>query len=446
MESILLCILVALVAFGASLRSLVAGLGVVLTVGYFYGIVRANLVETGSHFLFDAAVAGLFMARLIVMKRSQSQPVSRELTWWVLALIAWPFMLLAVPRQDLMVQIVGFRGNAFLLPFLLIGAQLTDDRRYRLALWCAGLNIVAFGFAAAEFQLGIPRFFPKSAVTQIIYMSNDVGGEFNLRIPATFGSAHAYGGTMVMTLPLLLGAWLQERSPASHRALLMLAVMAASVGVFMSAARSHALLLFAFLVFATVAARMTMLARASWYTLLGMLSLLVAANARLQRFTTLADTSYVTERVGWSLNESFLKNALAYPMGNGLGGGGTSMPYFLAQRLTNRVVIENEYARIMLEQGIPGLLLWVVFIGWLLTRRSQGLDRGWRNARTLAWCVTVVSFGSALIGTGLLTSVPQSALFLMSAGWMASSVRKTATEDDEYPLSLPERAMRHARA
>ena len=64
-----------------------------------------------------------------------------------------------------------------------------------------------------------------------------------------------------------------------------------------------------------------------------------------------------------------------YPLGNGLGGGGTSVPYFLQDRIRNVVVMENEYARILLELGIPGLCMWGVFIGWIFTRAQRQEDR-----------------------------------------------------------------------
>ena len=420
MLSIFLCGFIAIACFVAARRSLVTGIGATLAVGYIYGIARANIAQTGSHFLFDAAVVGLFLARLTKSSSDTELPVPRQLIFWVVILIAWPFFLMAIPQQDPLVQLVGFRGNAFLLPYILLGSQLDDERRNQLALWCAALNIFAFAFAAAEFQLGLPAFFPRNAVTTIIYASNDVAGNGNYRIPAVFGSAHAYGGTMVMTLPLILGAWLNPRKGTATSILLATAILAASVGVFMSAARSHALLLFAFLGFATVSARMSLLARAGWISLMLTIAILVAADARLQRFTTLSDSGYVTERIGWSVNSSFLDLAVKYPLGNGLASGGTSVPFFLSGRMQSGERLENEYGRIMVEQGVPGLLIWLSFIGWTLLRPSSEATRAWRNARTLAWCVTCVSFASALIGTGLLTSVPQTALFLISLGWLAS--------------------------
>ena len=433
MLSIILCVIAAVLCFVAGRRSLATGIGATLAIGYVYGIVRANLTQTGSHFLFDAAVLGLFAARLTPSRTGDAQRVPRQLFWWIALLIAWPFLLMAIPQQDPLVQLVGFRGNAFLLPFVLLGSQLTDEGKYSLALWCAALNVVAFVFAAAEFQLGVAAFFPRNAVTAIIYMSNDVGAQQNYRIPATFGNAHAYGGTMVMTLPLILGAWLKPAKRTSVGILLAAAILAASVGVFMSAARSHALLLFAFIAFATIASRMTLLARAGWYTLLATIAILVASDARLQRFMTLSDAGQISERVGWSVNSGFIERAVRDPLGNGLASGGTSIPFFLMDRVPNRDTMENEYGRIMIEQGVPGLLLWLSFIGWTLTRRVNQPDRGWRNARTLAWCVTFVSFASALIGTGLLTSVPQTAIFLLMVGWIANARRSTAIA--EAPLA-----------
>ena len=430
MISILLCGLIAVVCFITGRRSLAAGLTAVLSVGYVYGIARANLAQTGSHFLFDAAVVGLFAARLTVRRDFEAPRAPRHLVWWVTLLVAWPFLLMAIPKQDPMVQLVGFRGNAFLLPFILLGAQLSDDDRYRLALSCAVLNILAFGVALAEFQVGVSAFFPRNAVTSIIFMSNDVGAQQNYRIPSTFGSAHAYGGTMVMTLPFILGAWLRPRKNAVVGIVLATSILAASVGVFMSAARSHALLLFAFIGFATIASRMTLLGRAGWFTLLAVIALLVASDERLQRFLTLSDTAFVAERVGWSVNSGFLESAVRYPLGNGLASGGTSIPFFLMDRVPTRQTMENEYGRIMIEQGVPGLLVWLSFILWTLSRRHREPDNGWRNARTLGWCVAFVSFGSALIGTGLLTSVPQTAIFLLTVGWIASKPSAAAPVRD----------------
>jgi len=54
---------------------------------------------------------------------------------------------------------------------MLIGSWMSRDDAYQVAIWLAVLNHVAFAFAIAEFIVGVPTFFPKSAVTDLIYNS-----------------------------------------------------------------------------------------------------------------------------------------------------------------------------------------------------------------------------------------------------------------------------------
>ena len=155
----------------------------------------------------------------------------------------------------------------------------------------------------------------------------------------------------------------------------------------------------------------------------------------MQRFVTLEDTSYVKKRVSSSMNSNFFELALQYPLGNGLGGGGTSLPYFLQDEVRNPVVIENEYARIMLEEGLPGLALWLSFIFWALTRPLPRETDPWYLGKWLARVTLVYCFMTAPTGLGLLTSIPGTALILVFAGWIATpnvmpagirAVRRTA--------------------
>ncbi len=59
-----LCILAFLVTAYVARKSLVGGIVTALAVGYFYGILRANLNEMMSHFIFDGAVIGLYVGWL----------------------------------------------------------------------------------------------------------------------------------------------------------------------------------------------------------------------------------------------------------------------------------------------------------------------------------------------------------------------------------------------
>lgn len=418
MLSILLCLAAFLAAYTFGRRSLTGGLVVVLTTGYAYGIVRANLGQAAAHFLFDAAVLGLYLGQWLAPWSPEERRRVASLTSWVLVLTLWPLVIFLLPYQTPLIQLVGLRGNVFFLPFLILGARLRDDELPRLSLTLAGLNLMAFAFALGEYTLGIERFYPYNAVTDLIYRSNDLLNHAH-RIPATFVNAHAYAGTMALTLPFLLGAWAGRPARGGNKMVLAGGIFAAILGVFMAAARIHAVILFVLLATALFVGRWKPSRRLGWVLILIAAGWLVAGQQRLQRFTTLQDTDFVTTRISGSINKRFLDLLEEYPLGNGLGGGGTSVPYFLQSRLRDPIVMENEYARILLEQGIPGLVLAIAFLIWVFSRRTINPSQTHYLCRRLAWVAAAAYFAIGLLGVGLLTSVPQSGLLLLATGWIA---------------------------
>jgi hypothetical protein len=416
--SIVLCLLSFALCYWAGRRSLLYGLIAVLSVGYVYGIVRANVPETFSHFIFDAGVVGLYAAQLFRRLSPLESFKVQSLRPWVEFMIAWPFLLFLIPMQDFLVQVVGLRGNIFLLPFVLLGARLDNTERQRFALWMAGLNIFAFAFAGLEYLFGLEMFYPHNPVTALVYISKDVLNHSFYRIPASFVNAHAYAGTMVMGLPLLLGAAVQKQKTILHLQLLIAGIVTALLGVLMSAARTHFLVAAILIIVATFSLKSRLGYVFGWLLLLGSIGWTVSSEQRLQRFLELKDTEAVVERISWSVNMNFFEIASNYPLGNGLGGGGTSIPYFLQSNIVNPVAMENEYARVLLEQGVVGLLLWVAFILWLLSRRYYSRKDPYHLGKRLAWVSCAAYFALAITGTGLLTSIPQSYLFLMLIGWI----------------------------
>src|SRR5438128_1482694 len=195
--------------------------------------------------------------------------------------------------------------------------------------------------------------------------------------------------------------------------------MAADQRVSMAASRSHAIVFLLMALVVVFARRLRPAYRVGWLVLLVCVGWGVWSDQRLQRFTTLSDNDYVTRRVRGSVNMTFFDSISTYPIGNGLGGGGTSVPYFLQDRLEKPVALENEYARIALEQGVPGLCLWAAFIMWVFTRSFLAPNDTWYLARRLAWVVCAADFALAMTGTGLFTSVPQTCLLLISFVWIA---------------------------
>lgn len=417
MTSLALCVAALVCTYAAARRSLAAGIGALLTVGYAYGIIRANRLDGYSHLLFDAALLGLYAGQLFRPMAIAEQHRLQELRTWVMVLIGWPVVLFLVPTQDVLVELVGLRGNVFMLPCLLLGARLSREDISRVALWIALLNIAAGAMAAAQFVIGVEPFFPRNAVTEIIYRSGDVAGSSH-RIPSLFSSAHSYGGTMVMTLPILLGGWMNRTSSRPMAILFGAAVTTSALGVFAAAARLPVVLLMVLLLATVFSGRVRIGYKLRWILVAAIVAWTVAGQERLQRFTTLGDTDFVAGRIAGSVNLGFLDLARTYPLGNGLGGGGTSIPYFLQDRIRNSVAMENEYARILLEQGIPGVMVWTIFLVWLFTR-NYGSEPSWRFARQMMRVCAAGSFASGVLGVGLMTSIPGTAVLLLTAGWIA---------------------------
>lgn len=439
MIAIALCVAAFVASYLLGRKALWAGLAVVVGVGYFYGILRANLLQSASHFIFDASVVGLYLAAFTDPTRLPENRLA-SMKAWLLVLIGWPLVLFMIPLQDPLIQLVGLRGNAFLLPFLLIGAYLDKEDLMKLALAVAGLNLLASAFGIVEFFVGIEPFYPLSPVTELIYRSNDVASYRAHRIPATFSSAHAYAGTMVTALALLIGAWVERPAWRWQRLLIAGGIFVSVLGVFMAAARSHALVLFLVLGAASLSTKLRTQARWAWPVMLLAVVYVVSSDVRLQRFQSLGDYELVATRVAGSVNMRFLELASEYPLGNGLGGGGTSVPHFLQHRLRNPLSMENEYSRIVLEQGLPGLGIWTAFLIWLLSRGSPWRTGPWGLGRRLGWLTAVAYYGSGLIGVGLLTSIPQSALLFLLSGWLAMPPAHRATRPATEPAALPQQA------
>jgi len=417
---IIACIVAFMGTYAAARKSLGRGFCALMAVGYAYGLFRAHYTDTAGYFLFDIAVLALYVGSLHQVMTTPDSRSGRQLKHWTLLLVALPIILFFVPVQDYMIQLVGLRGNAFLLGFLMLGASLTELDISEIGLGMSALNIVALLFAVAEVIFGVDRFIPYNAVTDLIYSSHDVGSMGAYRIPATFVNAHAYGGQMVLSIPFIVGTWSHHHRKAWHGPLLIAGLLTAILGVFLSAARIHFIALAAVSIVFSFSTKLRPSQRVAWISILAIAGYLVSGHERMQRFKTLQDKEAVASRLSSSVNASFLDALLQYPMGNGLGGGGTSIPYFLYDRLRAPLIVESEYGRIQLELGFFGLVLWIAFLAWFFTRPKPAKGDPWFVGKRLAWAVCLIFCLTGLIGTGLLTAIPSSALMLLMFGWLAA--------------------------
>src|SRR5688572_28491379 len=205
---------------------------------------------------------------------------------------------------------------------------------------------------------------------------------------------------MVMSIAVIAGAWVQPHYGKWQGRLMSAALLMAMLGVFMSATRVNALILFVLVITTVFSGRLPGAYRFRYLIVLAAVGYLVAGQERMQRCTTLQDPEFLSERLVGSVNLTFVELARRYPMGNGLGGGRTSVPYFLQNRIRNVVTMENEYARILLELGVPGLLIWAAFLVWVFTRPNVRRTDMFYFGRRLAYVACGCSFAMGLIAVG----------------------------------------------
>ena len=76
-----------------------------------------------------------------------------------------------------------------------------------------------------------------------------------------------------------------------------------------------------------------------------------------------------------------------------------------------------------IEQGLPGLTLWVVFLLWTFLRWPRRRTEDWALGRVIAWIACALFFLTGLTGVGLMSSVPQTVLMLTLMGWFVTSAQ-----------------------
>jgi hypothetical protein len=407
-----------LAVFLVTLRSLGLGFAALFAVGYFNGYIRANYLSVFTTFTFDAGVLGLYLGFLIGYPRQLQQAISGTAATWVLTLMLWPTVLALLPINDFLVQLVALRATIWFVPALLIATQLRTADVNLLVRGLAVLNLMALGGGMYVYFYGLEVLYPRNAVTEIMYRSKDVGGYQYHRIPSFFLNAHAYGVTMLFTLTLLGERCLGRGVPLGDRMVASAGIAAALVGILLCAARQPVVQLVLALMVAWLFTRLNLTVGLIACLLLTLGALLVSSNERFQRFRTLEDTTYVTQRVHASANASFFELMVRYPLGAGLGSSvGTSIPFFLADRAPEQIGLENEYSRILVDQGLIGLGLWIGFVVWLILRPPPlRLQWSWGLGIMLMYAWVAVNWATAFIGAGTLSSIPQSILLLVQMG------------------------------
>ncbi len=424
MIPVLACSLVFAITYIAAKRSLATGLVAVISVGYVHGVFRANFPGSVSPFFFDSAALALY---LVEFQRYVASPEIRRACGFfnfIKVLALWPSLLLLIPLQHFAIQLSGFRNAVFFLPFMFFGFKLDERGETFLVKSLAILNVCAFCVALYLYFNGLESLFPRNEITEGMYNSRDVmtseGSSY--RIPASFSSSHMYGGAMVQSMAFLAAAVVRRRSGFRERVLLWTGVLVSILGVFICGARYPVVVLalstFCLLAFSPSLGKVIIIA-----SIIGGIAWLTVANERFGRYLLIADTELTSSRIELSANSGFLDLLIQYPLGAGLGRAfGTSVPGFLQQYAKPPIGQENEYSRILVEEGLPGLLCWLFFLGWIFVNAFKRLPSLRRYGTYPIYGMAVAVFSTGFISPGLLNAIPCTALLFIALGRIERSI------------------------
>jgi hypothetical protein len=423
-------------------KSIGRGMGALVFVGYVYAVLRAWVLDGAAHFIFDAAVLGLYFAQLLKTPRGVSYERSRSVVPWVFILVGIPVILFLIPIHNFVIQLIGLRAAAFFIPLALIGARATASDLDELSRWLIGLNLGAFALAVFEFFFGFERIFPLNAVTALMYGSADVAGRSH-RIPSCFANAHAYAGTMLATLPFLINRWQAPGVARIEKTLAATAIFGSCIGMFMAGVRLPIAMLFIELGLLVVSLKLSLKTQVSMALVALIVGYVVMSDERMQRFTSIFDVEKVSHRVSMSVGASTIIDVLEeHPVGEGLGSAfGTSIPYFLNEYNDfKHVSCENEYVRIWIEQTPLGLFAWVAFILRATIPRPRPVSPEWQLGTKIARAYAICSWATVAIGTGLLQSIPTCVLILFIMGLLCARPRSTAATRAAAPVARAPRS------
>jgi O-antigen ligase len=267
-----------------------------------------------------------------------------------------------------------------------------------------------------------------------------------LRRFSTFVSSGAFGGTLATVGIVLVALATDPRTRNGERTLLAVACGFLVYGIILSGART-AMGCFVIGVALVLWFRRAVSQAIVWSVALAVVVKLAVdatyGNAA-ERFTTLFRLDEIVQRniipawIGWNY-------MVDHPLGGGLGRSSHGVPFFLMTRMDREgfVQADGDLGRLMIELGIPGLVLfgWVMGVGLktafasvAATRNTPLLTAALANAACFLAAAMVIPTGSPFLGipTGMLVWFLQGAMLRLresdGSGLVTESAGSAAPE------------------
>jgi len=353
-----------------------------------------------------------------------------------------------VEEHGPLLTLVGLRTYLLPLPLVWIGYRAFETRRQVEDVgWLIMLQLaVIAGVAALQFA-GVT-----SMSGSIFEVPVGFGLAGILRPPGTFSAAGHYGMYILLSIPLAFGL-LGLRVPAWKRLCFGIGLAGATIGLMVNTQRATIVLL------VVILPLILMLARRRHAVAHAVIALVVVAagsaiGARVagQAFVDRVSTIAMDVRNALiAIPSERFEDALRTPLvGGGLGVaspgvGRIEAPSFAARSLEGQSIKPSEafMAALVYQTGVPGLLLFYLFIAALMYRGLQAL-RACRRTDLGLLAAAILGFEVAIClqswAYDPLHFPPSRVLFWVWAGVLLSLPRLAATAVVQEPAAVPRRA------
>lgn len=359
--------------------------------------------------------------------------------------VAWCVVELFNARNfNFVMAMAGFRMWVIWLPVFFLAYDTLRTRREveRFVIFVAALMLPLALYAIVQYQIGFDHLYALGEGFDV-YLKSQYATEtheIELRPPATMISPHSLAGACVMALCLGMGGLGYFRRPRRAEVLILVSLPVVGVALLLTAVRNAYASAFAGLLVmlglirrpGLIVAAMLVAGLAAWQV-----NALTGGNALARLNTIVTEPEYTRTRIltPW-------RTALFWVNQHPLGGGistGVGVGRMLQEDIADissapefrTPWAENEYARALIELGLPGLLL---FVGMLVAclvevfRAYRGAQEP-RDRRLIAGILAAVvsmmlrlTVGSALYGW------PEGILFWC---YVAIAVRMPQIEQEE---------------
>ena len=401
-----------------------------MTAGFLHGWLKIQFRSPATTFLFDALLSLALVLTYLKQTRRASfiprGPIGGALkTFYVLC-----FVYLLLPLgPPFIVSLAAVRGWCFATLMFCLGYQLTQDiqqvRGYFYFLIILGLVTAGYGLrqTPAEVERMIQTDENYAERYQNTYYATSKGRQ--LRVFSTFVSSGAFGGTMAYVTIFAIVLLSDPKVSKRERLLLLAAVVPIAYAMVLSGARSALVSLgFGFVIIAWHRRNLI-----NWVVVPACIVIVIkmavsaTGGSALERYSSLLkfDEVYYRNLIPTAIGWNYMMDGNL--MGGGLGKSGYSVPAFLSIRSGYRgyVASDGDLGRLMIEMGVPGVILfgWLIFVAvrnvllWLHRFRETPVST---VALACAACI-VMAIGSFPSGSPFL-GVPMGAMVWFFLGTM----------------------------